>query len=1170
MNIKLKNIPKFQNGGVPQWFLNIYGNRTKLLNWDLNQGYNFSNENLNTNDHRNAGNLNMAYQKNLAYTGTPGAITSDIQSFYDSDGNGMSAEEFEKFYNLNAEKIRNHWNQDQTYNASTAGDHNRLFRKMFQSRSNTSMSPGSTYNIGYQDNLENIEGSSTWLRRMDRYENEFDPNNIDSNRLHQIQLKDGTLVTYYKKSNGDIGLLKNNNLNTNQPQNTESTFGIVGKHTEYKKPFDLNVLKNFLNRNANNLLGAGRLAYSLNTNKRMLNEQLKGVRPQLQGSYHTYHQVFGDEATKQAYYRRAAQGQTQADKPFTSDADRQMAYKMEAKRIGDDLKSQGDLADNQEIRRTSELAKQHADANTARDNQVANSNYLALIQANAQKQNLKSNRLAADYSSINNYLLEKQTRLQQREAQNKLIEDQLYALDENYKLKNDTSYRKLYDDMNKAYNEAVAKYTNANGDIDYAAVQSDPTFKNAQLAYQNKQYQIQRQRLIDSYNRRNTITYSKRGSKLTYKQKDDLLYKTARDVADHYRKMVKLTDNSTLRSFKRPIKLIKPPKLQTGGVAPFSVYTPAPMGGEMSQEQYYQQQSANSEKNKQESSLDVIKELFKNVEGLPSDVELVYKSMTNFLNKAEIFGEEIKSDDLATMYLQQLRQLNNIKFSKERYDQAEKQAIDNDALNEFAVTDDGKFVVQDSETGNISTKSWEEIKEAEGKFNPLTNNHLLNIRAYDKSGRFTLGSGDSSLLTIVNKGIGLSKIAEFLNKQASDIGSNKETIEGYSKVQSNQISQGFEQLLQGAPDGDYKFTKKTESQKQQIDMALKYISSILPNNMKAVLKAHADIQGTTPDTYIAMLLGSRMKNVSELTFDAVSGKASKDSNGNSKGSSEDIKSNPIMQMIQQRGGVPRTWEIVTKDSNVKMSVDGSYYSQIPKVTDDMSIDAMLTTSGFSGVLDSKQGITFGDQNINPEQLKDIMYSNTGGMIVTLPCKIVNGHKEVNLGIKKSYEEALEEVDSRGISRQSPEFNKTLGQVLKQKGLDSLLDSKGYPDKTKFAEFLVVEAYATSKVKGLDTKSQYIEKVADPDSQLEQRLTRALSTNDKKDNYSLDIDYWLYGDDVYRGTMFIPLTNNLNASINAWGDQIKVDESEDLENKFQNFNKASTMKPSNSNVLYETK
>jgi hypothetical protein len=59
-----------------------------------------------------------------------------------------------------------------------------------------------------------------------------------------------------------------------------------------------------------------------------------------------------------------------------------------------------------------------------------------------------------------------------------------------------------------------------------------------------------------------------------------------------------------------------------------------------------------------------------------------------------------------------------------------------------------------------------------------------------------------------------------------------------------------------------------------------------------------------------------------------------------------------------------------------------------------------------------------------------MYSNSGGMIVTLPCKFVNGHKEVNLGIKETYEKALQEVESKGISKNSPEYSKVLGEILK--------------------------------------------------------------------------------------------------------------------------------------------
>jgi hypothetical protein len=73
--------------------------------------------------------------------------------------------------------------------------------------------------------------------------------------------------------------------------------------------------------------------------------------------------------------------------------------------------------------------------------------------------------------------------------------------------------------------------------------------------------------------------------KITYKKKDDLLYKTARDAVDHFRKMSKMSNDSTLRSRTKKITLIPHPggktrKYQQGGVAPFGVFTPVAVGGE--------------------------------------------------------------------------------------------------------------------------------------------------------------------------------------------------------------------------------------------------------------------------------------------------------------------------------------------------------------------------------------------------------------------------------------------------------------------------------------------------------------------------------------------------------------------------------------------------------------
>jgi hypothetical protein len=58
------------------------------------------------------------------------------------------------------------------------------------------------------------------------------------------------------------------------------------------------------------------------------------------------------------------------------------------------------------------------------------------------------------------------------------------------------------------------------------------------------------------------------------------------------------------------------------------------------------------------------------------------------------------------------------------------------------------------------------------------------------------------------------------------------------------------------------------------------------------------------------------------------------------------------------------------------------------------------------------------------------------------------------------------------------------------------------------------------------------------------MTKALSTDKKKSDYNIDVkDHWSifegFYDDIYRGTIFIPLNNNPNAAINSWGGSVNV-------------------------------
>jgi hypothetical protein len=68
-----------------------------------------------------------------------------------------------------------------------------------------------------------------------------------------------------------------------------------------------------------------------------------------------------------------------------------------------------------------------------------------------------------------------------------------------------------------------------------------------------------------------------------------------------------------------------------------------------------------------------------------------------------------------------------------------------------------------------------------------------------------------------------------------------------------------------------------------------------------------------------------------------------------------------MAMQQEIGGTPQRYNLVSRDSNTRLAADGTNYSALPKVNDDMSVDRMLSVSGVDGILaGNKRGITFGD------------------------------------------------------------------------------------------------------------------------------------------------------------------------------------------------------------------
>lgn len=1018
---------------------------------------------------------------------------------------------------------------------------------------------------GYNYKVDNLYSAITDDRRLLGRKGDWDENSNEFKQWQSDLNKSGwetyldTKDNYYKLRRLTP---KFDNQNGVSPTNS-GTRVPVGHQDKYG--FDWEKLKEGAQKLFSNpdLWATARLAGNLINNERVYDEALKGIKPVLRQTYNTHRQVVGDEATKQAYYRRAAQGQTKAVQPFTSDADRQMAYQFEAKRVGDELRAQGDLADNQEIRRTSDESNQHQWANTQRATEVANANRESLVRTNAEKHKLLAQKHSAQWSSIDNYLQGIEYRKRQKNAEQQALDDQIFSLQQQYELQSDPRII----NAQKKYQAVLDKHKLSSGGYDT---------NNDEVIAAKREYQaVQTELAIEQYKKtkeyyQNKGVYSaKSGTKITHKKKDDLLYKSTKDVVEHFRKMSKMSSDAQNRKTPKIEKLTSHPKgstrkYQQGGTAPFTVYKPVALGGETTTSTQTGTSSTKSSKNEEgKDTLDFVKSLFKEVQGLPVDVNSVYSSMYGLLQKADLFGNELSTNDISLMYLQAMQQLSEVKYGKEVFEKAKDVATSNESLNEFAVTASGKYITQDKE-GKIKEATLKEIEEKD--LNPITNEQLLFLRANNPE--LALRNGNYLVENVINNGIGINKIGAQIKALAGSIASSESKIEGISKVDSNNIKQGLQELA-NAPEGYYQVTKTSKNQSKQVQAAIAYIKNMLSPSQRAIL----DIHGGT-DNLIQAFLSSQMGDNQEISITPLTGKAA-NKNGEDSGEKVTATFNDLIQ--RQQVGIPREFSMITKEENTKLySFDAKYVPTLNKVNGDMSIQNMLATSEIGNILDSRLGITFGDQVINPDNLKDIMFSVGGGAtFVTLPCKYENGHKVVNFAIKDDFDEAIKEASkTTPINWTDQRFTQNLANILKKKGLDSLLTGNMELDPNMLGLFMVVEGYTTDRVK-FNKNSKYIEKISNPDKELENRLNNALSTkgaNGKVQNYGVDINDWGIGplfeggwDDIYHGSVFIPL-NNDPVSAQIGQSNLNRAEARQLASEYQNYQKL--IKANKNNQLYE--
>lgn len=225
-------IPKFQTPATElrSLFEDFYKNNLSLKNWDESLDYSKAGPDIvgggdvHSSQHTKAGNIDAAYAGNEAYIGNKDRIGSDINywiSEYRKKNPTASIQQAVDAYNQMAEYIRTYQQQSHDYERDrndAVGTFNDNYSNMFRSRSfNPSgavVKNDSAY-IGFDPDSKTTYGSSTFLRRMDMYEKDWNALTPEEKlaRTHNVSWDPSGTTNYqvYKKANGDIALLPDPN-----------------------------------------------------------------------------------------------------------------------------------------------------------------------------------------------------------------------------------------------------------------------------------------------------------------------------------------------------------------------------------------------------------------------------------------------------------------------------------------------------------------------------------------------------------------------------------------------------------------------------------------------------------------------------------------------------------------------------------------------------------------------------------------------------------------------------------------------------------------------------------------------------------------------------------------------------------------------------------------------
>lgn len=532
-------------------------------------------------------------------------------------------------------------------------------------------------------------------------------------------------------------------------------------------------------------------------------------------------------------------------------------------------------------------------------------------------------------------------------------------------------------------------------------------------------------------------------------------------------------------------------------------------------------------------------ESLKGIEGLPSDVNFVIDKISKDLSMAEILKNPITGEspiNISDAYLKSIQYLNQVKNSKNTFDNAYKSATQNGSINEAAVTSSGLLVVKDSE-GKMNTVSAQDYLKNQDKYILQTNGDLLQMRRMDPKLTFS-----DSVLDIVENGVSTKTITEFINQFSSGLGTDTLQQQGYSKIQSQRISNGINIIqeaqknginLTGGIDGLYKTTKLSEDQKRQASEAVTALYKMMPTNYKSLLAIKSG-NAENPDKgvfdLITLMIDKNSSNKIQYQIDKEKeGKDSTEESSSDGVSSDKIKSSSVEQWFRGMG----------EQKQFNISLDGSQGFIVKGNTmgaDDsghpIGISTLqgLSSSSFGKALDINNA-TFGNgMRIDVNGSGKVIIDGNSITGVELPIDTSDPTPKPDFNLLKLKEQADNLLTTK-YNIQNPDDSTKLTKaqlhqinvVYRQEGLPQKYDENtGQLIQQRWKRFALVKGTTTQEAIMGDVDKKYIRKIEEDNEISNYQTARRKLTGDEKYQFS---DSWFGGDDLYQGTIFIPVTDS---------------------------------------------